>query len=80
MNKKQIEKELAELEELRATAEQAAGEYSEIAQQMARDLQEFVDGKSEKWQEGDTGQAYSDLISELEGIDIDVPEVPGFGG
>jgi hypothetical protein len=76
MTKTQINKALAGLEKLREDAEAVAADFHEATSELAIDLQQYVDEKSERWQEGDTGSAYLDLISELENIEVDVPEVP----
>ena len=50
-----------------------------FAEQIVADMQESYDGRSEKWQESERGQAYKDWLDEwcglcLDEIEIDFPD------
>lgn len=58
-----------------AKHKEALDEAREFCEQIADDIQNFYDDKSEKWQEGDRGQAVEDMRSEWESVDLDEPTI-----
>lgn len=58
-----------------AKHKEALDEAREFCEQIAGDIQNFYDDKSEKWQEGDRGQAVEDMRSEWESVDLDEPTI-----
>src|SRR5262245_13509270 len=57
---------------------QAIADTREFQQEIAQAIEEFIDDKSDKWREGDRGQAYSAWLDawneELEDIDLAMPD------
>lgn len=43
----------------------------EVYTGLAETAREYYDERSEKWQEGDAGQAYSDWCDEMENVDLE---------
>jgi hypothetical protein len=66
MTPKQIEKELEKLSGYQADAESAVEAYGEKAMELAEAIREYMGERSESWQEGEKGQAYEALATELE--------------
>lgn len=60
---------------------EAKGEARDIMDEAANDAESYYDERSEKWQEGDRGQAYSEWKDRLRSVaeaieeDLDAPEV-----
>lgn len=81
--KKLTKAEAKELDELKG-AVQAAWHDLDLALQNLRDfrdervseMQEYADGKSDKWREGDVGTAYLEWIENWESVDLDSPAEP----
>jgi hypothetical protein len=70
------------VEEAKAPVDQAVEEYNAVlaeakafAEGIAADAQSHYDDKSEKWQEGERGQAYQAWVSEWENVNLDDLEV-----
>lgn len=70
------------VEEAKAPVDQAVEEYNAVlaeakafAEGIAADAQSHYDDKSEKWQEGERGQAYQAWIGEWENVNLDDLEV-----
>jgi len=66
MTPKQLEKALEELEGYWSDAEAAVEAYGDKASELAEEIRMYMGDRSEKWQEGEKGQAYEALASELE--------------
>ena len=79
MKKKEIR---ARLEEVRAIHEQVvelADVMEEFVTRLCYDLQIHHDSKSQRWQDGEVGQAVGILIDELGELEvIDIPRIPEF--
>jgi hypothetical protein len=64
----------------------AIGEYNsalasvtEWRDGITQEMQDYFDERSEKWQDGDAGQAYQEWIGEWAGLEleeVDVPDLP----
>ncbi len=54
------------MKELTKQVKQAAEQLNVLLEQLISDRVDYFDEKSERWQEGDTGQAYYDATGELE--------------
>ena len=86
--RQRFESEIAEIKSKIGEAKQDAWEVLDDA---ANQAESYYDERSEKWQEGDRGQAYSEWKDELrrladecaeddEDTEISVPDEPGFVG
>lgn len=53
----------------------ALKEAEDWRDQIVSQIDEYVDGRSDKWREGDQGQKYEDWKSELEGISFTESEM-----
>lgn len=83
LSKSQVEergRHMAKLEETQVALEQAIAAYKAAlveAQQfcagVAEEIRAYFDDKSEKWQEGERGQAYEEWATGWEGVEF--PEV-----
>jgi uncharacterized protein YidB (DUF937 family) len=51
-------------------------EFNSVMEDVVSEAQSYFDDRSEKWQEGDAGEAYSSWISALENTRIDPAEEP----
>jgi len=60
------------LDDLRALKEQA----DEFAGELAGDINAFIDERSEKWQEGPKGEAYTEWADSCESWDNSLDELP----
>ena len=54
------------MKELTKQVKQAAEKLNVLLEQLISDRVDYYDDKSERWQDGDAGQAYYDKTSELE--------------
>lgn len=64
-----------------AALQEVANEASEFVAQLEADARAYFDDKSEKWQEGDTGQAYDawvetlgEIANDLGSVDVDLQD------
>lgn len=57
----------AQMERLKKILNQAEDDHA-FMEEMASNMQSEWDDKSEKWQEGENGEAAAELITQLEGI------------
>lgn len=53
----------------------ALEEAKEFCEDIANDVQNYFDDKSEKWQEGDRGSAVQAMADEWSGVDLDQDEM-----
>lgn len=53
----------------------ALNDLREFAQEIASDIQSYVDERSDRWQEGERGEAYRSWQGEWESYDYDLEEV-----
>ncbi|GAA5666125.1 hypothetical protein Brsp07_04634 [Brucella sp. NBRC 14130] len=73
-----VEKFNGRIDEYNEQLEEARG----FAEDMVSEMDNYMSERSERWQDGDTGQAYSDWKSEWENVELDelehveVPELP----
>jgi hypothetical protein len=72
---------VAEMDDLKRQISEAAKSAWEILDDAASAAEEYYDEKSEKWQDGDRGQAYDEwknnlrLIADAIAEDVEAPEV-----
>lgn len=65
------------LNEAIAELNSTVDDMNSFVQEIVTQMDEYIDEKSEKWQEGDTGTAYLDWKSEWENISISMmDEIP----
>jgi DNA repair exonuclease SbcCD ATPase subunit len=81
-----IEAAASELNEAIGKFNEALDDARALRDEVAGDIQDYIDDKSERWQEGDTGREWSAWKDAIEGIDlddvdevdVDVPDVDPF--
>jgi DNA repair exonuclease SbcCD ATPase subunit len=81
-----IEAAVSELNEAIGKFNEALDDARALRDEVAGDIQDYIDDKSERWQEGDTGREWSAWKDAIEGIDlddvdevdVDVPDVDPF--
>jgi predicted nucleic acid-binding Zn-ribbon protein len=76
MTKREIEKRLDDLREQREKIAESLEDLEEQVSGLNSELDDFIQDKTERWQEGETGSAYCDLRDELEAFDWDLGEIP----
>jgi len=81
-----IETAWEEFEEKHGALAEAIGEYNlalasviEWRDGIIQEMSDYQAERSDKWQEGDAGQAYQEWIDEWEGLDLTEIEVPELG-
>jgi predicted nucleic acid-binding Zn-ribbon protein len=52
-------------------------ELADIRDELVSEMDEYIDDKSEKWQEGESGQNYVAWKAEFEGIELDEITIDG---
>jgi uncharacterized protein YukE len=76
---------VSRLNETISAYNEALEEARDFVEEITADMTEFFDEKSDRWTEGDAGQAYSSWKDEWEGFDgdevdaVDEVEVPDLG-
>ena len=76
MTPRQIEKRLGALQDLRDEANTIVANFSEACAELATEIREYMEGRSEAWLEGERGQAYDAFASALEDVEAEVAELP----
>lgn len=74
-----LEEEKDKLEEVRSAYNDKLDELKGVYEALGEEAQNYYDERSEAWQQGDSGEAYSDWINELsnpdiEELDIEMPD------
>jgi hypothetical protein len=79
MTKTRLTKALDDLREQREKLVEALDDLALQASDLYGEVDCFIEEKSERWQEGETGSAYAEVRDELEWFDWDLSEVPELG-
>jgi len=76
MNYSQLTKALSNLKGEREAVATEAENLRGLVEELANELDEFISGKSERWAEGEKGEAYGQLRDELSAYDTELEEIP----